>query len=151
MTKNGASCLMIVYELMSSDLAKLLETAVEKQKSKLSHESKSSPEPQSNPQSPRTPGHLLDTHVLLRVLRDVSAGLAHLHSHGVVHRDVKPANILLRDEQVKLCDFGSSKDLQQRYAADELGWHFGLHGARGAEKETRGSSSRRVVVRGAAI
>jgi len=51
--------------------------------------------------------------VLLRVLRDVSAGLVHLHFHGVVHRDVKPANILLRGEQQeKLCDFGSSRDLQ---------------------------------------
>jgi len=56
---------------------------------------------------------------LLRVLRDVSAGLAHLHKHNVFHRDVKPANVLLGGgggggeqlDQVKLCDFGSSKDL----------------------------------------
>jgi len=56
------------------------------------------------------------TKLLLRVLRDVAAGLVHLHAHGVLHRDVKPANVLLKggdDTHVKLCDFGLSKDLKQ--------------------------------------
>jgi len=88
----------IVYELMTGDLAKLLKDSLKERTKSLS----SSPSPQ-----------LLPTQVLLRVLRDVAAGLVHLHEHGVVHRDVKPANVLLlRDEQAKLCDFGSSKDLE---------------------------------------
>jgi serine/threonine protein kinase len=45
----------------------------------------------------------------MRVLREASAALAHAHRHGVVHRDVKPANIMLdTDERVILTDFGIS-------------------------------------------
>ncbi|HZE16942.1 MAG TPA: serine/threonine-protein kinase, partial [Mycobacterium sp.] len=44
---------------------------------------------------------------VLRVLLDVLDGLAYAHGEGMVHRDVKPANILLtRQGQAVLTDFG---------------------------------------------
>ncbi|MDX6539384.1 MAG: eukaryotic-like serine/threonine-protein kinase [Gaiellales bacterium] len=51
-------------------------------------------------------GQLADP-ALLRVTAAVCAGLSHAHEHGVVHRDVKPANVLLgRDGSVRVLDFG---------------------------------------------
>ena len=46
----------------------------------------------------------------LRVIRDVAAGLAYAHSQNVLHRDVKPENILLfADRRAALTDFGVSR------------------------------------------
>ncbi len=46
----------------------------------------------------------------LVVAYKVALGLAYCHQEGVVHRDVKPANILLSEEgEVKLTDFGIAK------------------------------------------
>ena len=46
----------------------------------------------------------------LSVLQDIAAGMCFLHSHSVIHRDLKSANVLFnRQLQVKLCDFAFSK------------------------------------------
>jgi serine/threonine-protein kinase len=52
------------------------------------------------------------------IAAQVADGLAYAHQHGVVHRDVKPANIMVpRDSPVKITDFGIAR---MRSAAADL-------------------------------
>lgn len=45
----------------------------------------------------------------LRITCEVASALDHSHRHGIIHRDVKPENILLEDGQALLADFGIAR------------------------------------------
>ncbi len=47
---------------------------------------------------------------ILRLMGEILEALAHAHAHGVVHRDMKPANLMLLDDgKVKIADFGIAR------------------------------------------
>ena len=48
----------------------------------------------------------LEVAVALRIWRDVLDAIAHAHAAGVVHRDIKPGNILLSGRHALVADFG---------------------------------------------
>lgn len=51
-------------------------------------------------------GGQMDRAEILRVVRPLAGALDHAHAQGVVHRDVKPSNVMLEGEHVWLTDFG---------------------------------------------
>lgn len=49
----------------------------------------------------------------IRITREAAEALAHAHGHGLIHRDVKPGNILLSDGHAIVADFGISRAVSQ--------------------------------------
>src|SRR5207244_427041 len=49
----------------------------------------------------------------VRILRDVADALAYAHEHQVVHRDIKPDNVLIARHHAVVTDFGVAKALSE--------------------------------------
>ena len=55
-------------------------------------------------------GTLLPVEQVLNIVAQVALGLAYAHEHDIIHRDVKPSNIMvIRDGNVKITDFGIAR------------------------------------------
>ena len=57
---------------------------------------------------------------VLAILRDVSKALAFAHAHGVVHRDIKPDNVMLSGGAVLVTDFGIAKAVAESLKTADL-------------------------------
>ncbi|KAK3842045.1 MAG: kinase-like domain-containing protein, partial [Linnemannia gamsii] len=93
----------LVFEKAEGDLAEMIKarckdaTGIEK----------INRDPYQQPMSPScTLGAIFNVHEIRTIMRTVVLGAQSLHHEGFSHKDIKPANILFRDGQGLLCDFG---------------------------------------------
>jgi serine/threonine-protein kinase len=72
----------------------------------------------------------LDLESALRICRDVASALKAAHAENVVHRDLKPDNIMVRndDGRVVLLDFGIAKPLDSHTIQTKAGAYLGTPG-----------------------
>jgi len=56
-------------------------------------------------------GQAMDPMRVAAMGRDLADALSYVHRQGIVHRDIKPGNILLDDDRVRLADFGIARSL----------------------------------------
>ena len=105
----------------------------------------------------------LDSAEFLSIARQIAAGVAAAHDNGIIHRDIKAANIIIEPTGlVKILDFGLAKSVLQRRAVAQrstfestsghffgtLHYHLARAGARPAGGRAQRSLLRR---RGASI
>lgn len=77
--ENGKPCLYLVFEYLTTDLKKYMD------------------------RNGKGPAHPLPKRTVKSMLYQLVKGLAHCHRHGVMHRDLKPQNLLVDDTSAEPC------------------------------------------------
>lgn len=118
--RESSSCLYFVMEHMTD--GSIRDYIVEKRNRKLlgSHDFK-----QNNK-------YVFDNSEISTILFQAFRGLCYIHSKGMVHRDIKPDNILLKGRTVKLADFSLARAMStevfpadgDNYFDNEVGFQF---------------------------
>jgi serine/threonine protein kinase len=68
----------------------------------------------------------MDRYEAYRVMRDIAGALTVLHAAGILHRDLKPTNVLFRDDgSLALIDFGLAKQVALQAEVTGAGAIFG--------------------------
>ncbi|RMG12920.1 MAG: hypothetical protein D6731_13000, partial [Planctomycetota bacterium] len=69
---------------------------------------------------------VLDPMEAVRIIKEACQGLYEAHKHGIVHRDIKPDNIMLtRKGQVKIADFGLARASSEEMELTKVGQILG--------------------------
>ena len=66
----------------------------------------------------------MDPNIIYKYIIDICKGLKEIHSNNIIHRDIKPDNLLITENnKIKICDFGISKQLgpNNNYANTTIG------------------------------
>ncbi len=56
----------------------------------------------------------------VKIIREIVDALAHAHEHGVVHRDLKPDNVMLSKRHALVMDFGVAKAVSEATGREQL-------------------------------
>ena len=62
----------------------------------------------------------LPVHDAVKILTEVVDALAHAHDQGIVHRDIKPDNVLMSGQHALVTDFGVAKAVSEATGRQEL-------------------------------